>query len=106
MSKGFFSFGSLVGTEKIGMQSSGPSGYSVAYHLLYFMLIFYRMRSSGPWLVQCRLPFVFYFINSRVVIFFWRYDNLKYNFLIFFVLLYCYYSMRWIIKFRIPSTYF
>jgi uncharacterized membrane-anchored protein YitT (DUF2179 family) len=65
----------LVGTENVGMWSSDPSGYSVGSHLLYFILLFYGMWSFGPWLVQCMLPFVFYFINSQVVISFWRYGN-------------------------------
>jgi hypothetical protein len=33
----------LVGTEKVGMRFSGPSGYSVGSHLYYiFVLIFLR----------------------------------------------------------------
>jgi hypothetical protein len=45
------------------------------------------MRSSGPWLVQCRLPFVLVsdLLFFWVVISFWRYGNWKHNFLIPFV---------------------
>jgi hypothetical protein len=49
----------LVGTEKVGMRSADLSGYSVGSHLSIFHFdTFYGMRSSDPWLVQCRLPFI------------------------------------------------
>jgi hypothetical protein len=55
-----FLFWPLVGTEKFGMRSAGLSGYSVGSHLFISRFdTFYGMRSSDPWLVQCRLPFVF-----------------------------------------------
>jgi hypothetical protein len=42
------------------MRSADLSGYSVGSHLFIFRFgIFYGMRSSDPWLVQCRLPFDF-----------------------------------------------
>jgi hypothetical protein len=53
--KGFLPW-PLVGTEKVGMRSSGPSGYSVGSHL--YILCFVILRDAVPWLVQCRLPFV------------------------------------------------
>jgi hypothetical protein len=56
--KGFL-FWPLIGIEKVGMQSFDPSGYSVGSHLyISYFDIFYGIRSSDPWLVQCRLPFI------------------------------------------------
>jgi hypothetical protein len=59
MSEGFL-FWPVVGTEKVGMRSSGPSMYNVGSYLYYISFChFYGMRSSDPWLVQCMLSFVF-----------------------------------------------
>jgi hypothetical protein len=50
------------------MRSPDPSGYSVGSHLYILRFVIYGMRSSDPWLVQCRLAFFSDLSNSRVVI--------------------------------------
>jgi hypothetical protein len=98
----------LVGTEKIGMRSSDPSGYSVGSHLYILCFVIYGMRYSDPWLVKCRLPFISDLSNSRVVISFgdMATENIILNPLSSYYYYYYYYSVRWIIRFIIPSTCF
>jgi hypothetical protein len=78
--KGFL-FWLLIGTEKVGSS-----------HLV------------RGWYRESPICIIFYFIISRIVISIWQYSNWKHNFLI--PLSYLYYSMRWIIRFRIQLCAF
>jgi hypothetical protein len=87
----------LVATEKVGMRSADLSGYSVGSHLFIFVLILLQDAVLWPLVGIVYVPIWFWFVNSQIVISFWRYGNWRHTYPLAFIF------VRWITRFSRPE---